>query len=196
MMTLLFHLCLLPATALGIWIYYNRKITKKNRVLVQQIRELTAQQELRDAELPNKTSFMNEEYLSPVWENDDGFCPESRKDKLCVAIRDFILHDKAYRNPAISRGYVIEHLGTNRELFVEAFMYCFGVSFSAYISRLRLKDAVTLLEQSDLSIEDISEKTGFGSLRTFQRQFRTKYNMSPKEYRKSRQGCPFPCLST
>jgi AraC-like DNA-binding protein len=177
--------CILLAIALGLWIYYSRKIGGKNRALAQQIRELTAQQELRNTELLNKTSFIDEEYLSAIRDNDGDFCPESRKDKLCIAIRDLILQDKIYRSPVISRDYVIERLGTNRELFVEAFMYCFGMSFSEYINSLRLKDAITLLEQSDLSIDAISEKTGFGTVRTFQRQFQAKYNMSPKEYRNS-----------
>ena len=171
--------CALLLVLLAIWIYYNHQITGKNRALAQRIRELTVQQELRDVELLNKTSFIKEDI------QDDDFCPESRMDKLCVAIRDLILRDKAYRNPTISRDYVIERLGTNRELFVDAFMYCFGMSFTEYINSLRLKDAVTLLEQSDMSIENISEKTGFGTLRTFQRQFQTKYNMSPKNYRNS-----------
>jgi AraC-like DNA-binding protein len=172
--------CILLATALAIRIYYNRQIAGKNRALSRQIKELTAQQELRDAELLNKTSFIDGDVRK-----EDGFCPESRKDRLCVAIRDLILRDKAYRNPVISRDYMIERLHTSRELFVEAFMFCFGMSFTEYINGLRLKDAVTLLEQSDLSIEDISKKTGFGTVRTFQRQFQLKYNMSPKDYRNS-----------
>ena len=175
--------CILLAIALGIWIYYSRKIARKNRALALQIRAMTEQQELREAELLNKTSFVNEEYLSQIRESNDEFCPESRKDKLCIAIRDLILRDKAYRNPGITRDYVIERLGTNRELFVEAFMYCFGMSFPEYINTLRLKDAVTLLQQSDLTIEEISEKTGFGTVRTFQRQFQTRYGMSAKDYR-------------
>jgi transcriptional regulator GlxA family with amidase domain len=59
------------------------------------------------------------------------------------------------------------------------------MSFSEYINTLRLKDAVILLQQSDLSIESISEETGFGTVRTFQRQFQTRYGMSPKDYRNS-----------
>ncbi|MDR1624106.1 MAG: helix-turn-helix domain-containing protein [Tannerellaceae bacterium] len=177
--------CILLAITLGIWMYYSRKVAAKNRTLAQRIRELTAQQELRNAELLNKKTFIDEEYLSSIRDNDEDFCPESRKDKLCIAIRDLILRDKAYRNNTFSRDYVIERLGTNRELFIEAFTYCFGMSFPEYINTLRLKDAITLLEQSDLPIEAISEKTGFGTVRTFQRQFQAKYNMSPKDYRNS-----------
>jgi AraC-like DNA-binding protein len=173
--------CMLLAVALGIWIYFSRKIAGKNRALTEQIRELTAQQEARDNELLGKTSFVAPEATTNS--DSDILCPESRKDKLCREIRDFILLDKAYRNPNINRDYVIDHLGTNRELFVEAFMACFGVSFTEYINSLRLKDAVTLLEQSDLSIEDISIKTGFGTIRTFQRQFQSKFHITPKEFR-------------
>ena len=176
-------ICALLAIALGIWIYLNRKIARKNRTLAQQIKELIAQQEARDAEILAKTSFIPEEKRE---ENTDDFlCPESRMDKLCIAIRDALLKDKAYRNPALTRDQMIEHLGTNRELFIEAFRYCFHTSFIDYVNNLRLKDVITLLEQSDLSIEVISEKTGFGTLRTFQRQFHAKYNMTPKDYRKS-----------
>jgi len=63
--------------------------------------------------------------------------------------------------------------------------YCFKVTFSDYVNFLRLKDAVQLLEQSDLSIEEISDITGFGTVRTFRRQFNDKYNMAPKDYRSS-----------
>ncbi|MFC4672571.1 helix-turn-helix domain-containing protein [Dysgonomonas termitidis] len=54
--------------------------------------------------------------------------------------------------------------------------------------RLRLKESVILLEQSDLTIEEIAEKVGFGTVRTFQRQFMAMYNTSPTDYRKIKQG--------
>ena len=175
--------CILLALALGIWIHYNRRIQQKNRKLAQQIDELTAQQELRDAELLSKASFVQ---IETTLVDDEGLCPESRMDKLCNAIRDIILKDKAYRNPSLTRDYMVSQLGTNRELFVEAFMHCFGMSFSEYINSLRLKDSILLLQQSDMSIEAISETTGFGTVRTFQRQFQAKYGMTAKDYRKGR----------
>lgn len=177
-----FACCILLAVILAIWIYYNRQIAKKNRTLVKQIKELQVQQEIQNNEILNKTSFTAIDNVEE--EDDDHFCPERRKDQLCIAIRDIILKEKAYRNPSISRDSLIERLGTNKDLFVEAFQYCFGMSFPEFINGLRLKDAITLLEQSDLSIEAISEKVGFGTVRTFQRQFQTKYDMSPKDYRK------------
>jgi len=171
--------CVLLAILLAIWIYYNRQIAKKNKILVKQIKELQVQQEKVEAELLDKTTFEMEENVDP------DLCPENRKDKLCIAVRDIMLKEKAYRNSTLTRDSLVERLGTNKDLFIEAFQHCFGLSFTEYINNLRLKDSITLLEQSDLSIEEISDKVGFGTVRTFQRQFQSKYNMSPKEYRKA-----------
>ncbi|MCL2289937.1 MAG: helix-turn-helix domain-containing protein [Bacteroidetes bacterium] len=172
--------CLLLTIALIIWITLNRKIAKKNRTLAQQIKTLTTQQEEQVNEMLTKTSFVSEEETEDV---DGELNPESRMDKLCLAIRDLILKDKIYRNPNLTRDLMVECLGTNRRLFADAFEYCFKMPFIDYINGLRLKDAVILLEQSDFSIEEIADTSGFGTVRTFQRQFSTKYNMSPKEYR-------------
>ena len=174
--------CILLLLVLAIWIYYSRQIERKNRTLAQQIKALTAHQEASDNEMLAKTSFITEGKRE---ENaEDGVYPESRMDKLCIAIRDALLKNKIYRNSALTRDMLVERLGTNRELFVKAFQYCFAISFTDYINNLRLKDAVTLLEQSDLSVEEISEKIGFGTVRTFQRQFLAKHNLTPQNYRK------------
>lgn len=156
----------------------RNKIQLKNRIMVQQIKELQKQQDLADVELEKRETFHDNR------EVDDDILPESRKDKLCLAIRDIILKDKIYRNPSINREQVINLLGTSKNIFIEAFQYCFNMSFSEYINHLRLKEALVLLEKSDLSIEEISLRVGFGTIRTFNRQFQAKYNMSPKEYRK------------
>lgn len=171
-------ICVLLATTLAIWIYYNRQIAKKNKALVKQIKEIQAQHIKEETGLLNKTTF-------DIEDADDDLCPEKRKDQLCIAIRDMLHKEKVYRDQTITRDSIVERLGTNKELFIGAFQYCFDMSFSEYVNSLRLKDSITLLEESDLTIEEISEKVGFGTVRTFQRQFQTKYNMSPKEYRKA-----------
>ncbi len=170
--------CCLLGVALGIWIYYSRKVTKKNRTLARQIKEMMIQQEAIEKEIMNKTTFV------PIGEVDGDICPDTRLDQLCIAIREAILADKLYLNPTITRDDVIARLGTNKNLFIEAFQQCFGMSFNEFINNLRLKNALILLEKSDLSIVEISERSGFGTVRTFRRQFHDKYGMSPADYRK------------
>jgi len=171
----------LTLIALGIWIYSNWRIIQKNRILAQQIKELTAQQGEKINEILDRASFVSETETSA----DNDLCIESRMDKLCVAVRDFLLKDKSYRDPDITQEYVIKTLGTNRRVFSEAMKHCLKMQFSDYVNFLRLKDAVHLLEQSDLSLEEISIIAGFGTAQTFRNQFYSKYNMNPKDYRKS-----------
>ena len=171
--------CILFIILLIIWIRYSRIVTKKNRGLVSQIKEIQIQQQQHENELFYKITFETGEK-----ENDGGFHSGSRRDKLCIAIRDLILKDKIYHEPSINRNYMIDKLGISRTIFDDAVQHCFGMPFPEYINHLRMKDALKLLEESDLPIEIITEKVGYGSVRTFQRQFRNKYNMTPKEYRK------------
>jgi len=167
---------ILAIIALGIWILYDRKITQKNRLLAQQIKELTAQQEWQVNEMLDKTSFL-------TIQTDDSLCVESRMDKLCIAVRDLLLKDKIYRDSTITQDIVIKRLGTSRHIFAEAMEYCLKMKFKDYVNLLRLKDAVQLLEQTDLSMEEISDKVGFGIAQTFRNQFRDKYKMTPTDYR-------------
>jgi len=159
------------AIALGIWMFYSRKTAKKNRILAQQIKELT---------------LLQEEQINESLTDSHDLCIETRMDKLCIDIRDLLFKDKYYRDSGISRDSMIEKLGTNKRAFSEAFERCFKMQFKDYVIFLRLKDAVLLLEQSDLSIEEISFKVGFGTARSFRNQFNEKYNMTPKDYRNSR----------
>lgn len=120
-------------------------------------------------------------------ENDLSFST-NKKDDFCIAIRQIFIHEKAYRDSALTREILMKRLDIGKDVFIQRFQYCFDMSFRECINRLRLKESIILLEQSDLPIEKIAEKVGFGTVRTFQRQFQIKYNMSPKEYRKNKQG--------
>lgn len=58
-----------------------------------------------------------------------------------------------------------------------------GISFSTYLNNIRVHRACFLLNNSDNKISDISEEVGFGSIRSFNRAFKSVMNMTPLEYR-------------
>ncbi|MBE6538748.1 MAG: helix-turn-helix domain-containing protein [Ruminococcaceae bacterium] len=60
-----------------------------------------------------------------------------------------------------------------------------GVSFTDYVQRLRLNYATNLLACSDLSVAEISFKSGFHSVSYFIKSFRTVTGRTPLEYRNS-----------
>ena len=61
-----------------------------------------------------------------------------------------------------------------------------GITFSEYLVRLRLEEAVRLLLTTDKSITEIAESSGFPNLKSFNQAFRAKYQTTPKDYRKSK----------
>ena len=52
-----------------------------------------------------------------------------------------------------------------------------------YIQRVRLKEAALLLSQTEMSVIEISEASGFQTLSHFNRSFLNTFGMSPTKYR-------------
>lgn len=59
-----------------------------------------------------------------------------------------------------------------------------GYSFTEYVGSLRLDRAMYLLKNTSMPVLDISESCGYGSLRSFNRNFLKKTGMTPREYRR------------
>lgn len=110
---------------------------------------------------------------------------QNSTDQFCAALRDLFIKEKVYRDPALTRDILIKRMNIGKDIFIKRFQYCFGMSFRECTNSLRLKESLILLKQSDLTIEEIAEKAGFRTVRTFQRQFMATYNITPKEYRKA-----------
>lgn len=105
------------------------------------------------------------------------------RKELELQIRELLFLEKLYRNPDLSKEAFMERLNINRYKLEEAFTALFGMNYYEYILHLRLHDAITLLQTTDLQIKDIATQVGFGAVRSFQRQFQTKYSITPKEFR-------------
>src|ERR1700677_2008908 len=62
-----------------------------------------------------------------------------------------------------------------------------GETLNNFTNRLRLEKAARLLRYSDQSLTDIALDCGFSSSATFSRTFRSGYDISPSQFRKSGQ---------
>src|SRR6476646_11712650 len=60
-----------------------------------------------------------------------------------------------------------------------------GETLNGFTNRLRLEKAARLLRYSDQSLTDIALDCGFSSSATFSRAFRSGYDTSPRQFRKS-----------
>lgn len=58
-----------------------------------------------------------------------------------------------------------------------------GHNFQELLQQRRFENAVKLLQQTDLSIEEISLDVGYENQSYFFRQFKKRYGMTPRRYR-------------
>ena len=58
-----------------------------------------------------------------------------------------------------------------------------GLSFSKYMEKIRLQYACNLLQNDDLTIEEIARQVGYGSDKSFRRAFKQIFGISPSAYR-------------
>ena len=59
-----------------------------------------------------------------------------------------------------------------------------GISFSSYLTHIRLREAASMLRGTGLSISEISQSCGFSGANYFGDVFRLAYGMSPRDYRR------------
>jgi len=77
---------------------------------------------------------------------------------------------------------IAEHIGYNTSYISRYFKKCVGISLSDYINIVRLGNVCYLFENSNDTILNYALNSGFDSLRTFNRNFKKFYGVSPKEY--------------
>lgn len=74
-------------------------------------------------------------------------------------------------------------MGVSKFTLSRVFSGTFHRNFNQYLNEQRLNYVCVHLECTDKSITDISMDAGFESQRTFNRAFRERYKMTPREYR-------------
>jgi signal transduction histidine kinase/DNA-binding response OmpR family regulator len=114
---------------------------------------------------------------------------ESKNDSLSVSERDEkwlqnleILVLENISNSIFSVDYLVEVLGTNRNTFYGKVKTLTGLSPNKYIQAIRLQKAKELLENSTLSVREITEKVGFKTPDYFTRLFKKEYGKVPSDY--------------
>ena len=74
--------------------------------------------------------------------------------------------------------------GLSQSHFMKFFKNTMGTSFIDYLNDYRLTMVSRLLVSSESSILDIAAESGFDNLSYFNRMFKKRFGMTPREYRK------------
>ena len=59
-----------------------------------------------------------------------------------------------------------------------------GQNYKAYLTRIRMEQALHLVLDTDLKTYEIAKAVGYNNVRRFVEAFRTAYQLSPMDYRK------------
>lgn len=75
--------------------------------------------------------------------------------------------------------------GCSASHFMRWFKKMTGTTFGAYLNERRLAAAAELLRTTDGTVLSIAEQAGFENLSNFNRRFKARYGMTPRQYRSS-----------
>ena len=75
------------------------------------------------------------------------------------------------------------YIGCSPYTLSRVFSSVFHTNFNQYLNNLRLDYACSLLEHTTQSITEICGNSGFDSLRTFNRVFKNRFHITPRDYR-------------
>lgn len=78
---------------------------------------------------------------------------------------------------------VAKAVGQHPTTLSKAFSSKTGIKFNFYLQYIRCSHAARLLQSSDMGIAEAAFSSGFGSIRSFNRAFKSIYEVTPSSYR-------------
>lgn len=110
---------------------------------------------------------------------------DEKKHALFQNLEHCMTDQGIYRDKLLTKEKVADLLGTNRTYLSQVINEQTGQTFTQYVNRYRLDEAIRLLgdPQADITLKGIASDVGFSSMTTFYKVFQTNVGMSPKEYR-------------
>lgn len=90
-------------------------------------------------------------------------------------------------NKDLNMAVVSNHISMNYSLFSQTFKQYMGSNFVDYLKKLRINEAKRLLEETDLRVNEVSDKVGYNNEKHFMKIFKNTAGVSPSQYRKNTQ---------
>ncbi|WOO40649.1 helix-turn-helix domain-containing protein [Rubellicoccus peritrichatus] len=150
----------------------------------------------KQTQLIQKSDYDSSIQLASTFANHLAMMAEHEVPNLMLATRSncnpalerAIDYIKAHLQDPLSLDEVANAVNISRCYFSRLFKEKFGVSFTTYVSSLRVEQTKQLLIRSDLSITEIAFKVGFQSMSQFNRTFKDFEQQTPSTFRKRTKG--------
>lgn len=109
-------------------------------------------------------------------------CAPSTKKDISLMDKIFLYVDQHYANEC-SLKQLSGDLKYDYYYLSKLFKEKTGVSYNTYLNTYRINHACYLLTNTQDKITEVAAKSGFDTLRTFNREFKIHKNVTPQEYR-------------
>jgi len=154
----------------------SKTIENINILLEQKVNERTKQLQ---TSLENLSKAIELGFFTYPRNNSHEYSPQL-EPKIKKAI---IFINNNYKEN-ISREGLASMLDLHPDYFSKAFRFFTGKKINDYINELRIKEALKLLNNTNMNILDIAMFVGFENLKTFNRAFKKFTGKNPSYYRK------------
>lgn len=109
--------------------------------------------------------------------------PYRSKDGAAVVGQMLRYMDEHYTEP-LTLERLAGELGYHKDYLSRVFNETIHTGFCRYLATMRLRYAVQLIRTTDLSLEEIADRAGFGNPHSFYDIFRETYQCTPGQFRK------------
>ncbi len=105
--------------------------------------------------------------------------PMSYNQKIVCKIKDYI--QEHYQEATLNS--TASHLRMNPDYISKLFKKTTDITFSEYLSEIRMENAKKFLDDIETSVYEVSELVGYSNQFNFTRAFKHYFGVSPREYR-------------
>lgn len=123
--------------------------------------------------------------LNNVFDNgSQSFSEMGTQDNLSEPMSSIVKYISEHYSENITLGTLSEKFYLHPAYISRLFKQKLNISFSCFLRNIRISKVMFLLKESDYSINQIAQKTGFDSSTTLCRFFKRNVGLSPLQYRK------------
>lgn len=111
------------------------------------------------------------------------FSNEADDTNLAVIIEKYIALN--YKDPSLGLNKISDEFQISESYFSHMFKEKTGVNFSTYLENIRMSEAVRLIQETDISLNELYIAVGYNNANSFRRAFKKVYGVTPSSMRES-----------
>jgi YesN/AraC family two-component response regulator len=111
----------------------------------------------------------------------------SNKMQKTLSFEDKVMNfiEEHYDNSSLTLSSIAEHFNLNEKYFATLFKKQTGITVYSYLTKIRMKEAHKILQESNLKVYEVATKVGFYSVNSFSRTYKKYFNHPPKQGNKN-----------